>query len=341
MKKIMSTAPLITIGILNWNGSHLLRKFLPDVVRCTPSDKACIVVIDNGSTDDSIEVVEREFPSVKLLKFSENYGFAKGYNQALAQCETPYYCLLNSDVAVTEGWLDAPLAMLEANARLAAVQPKIRSFHHPSQFEYAGAAGGFIDHLGYPFCRGRVFDTIEEDKGQYDTEASIFWASGACLFIRRHAYLQVGGLDERFFAHMEEIDLCWRWLRSGYEVRYTPNSTIYHLGGATLSTSNARKVYLNFRNNLLMLYKNLPRAHAKKLLPKRMLLDGLSAGMYLVKGKSRFAWAIYKAHRDFRKMKQHYTPPLAPPVQLSSVYPHSIVWQYFFLGKRHFSDLKP
>ena len=326
------------IVILNWNGKELLQQFLPSVVAHTT--EAAVYVVDNASSDDSVAFLQENFPMVSVVQNPTNLGYAGGYNYALQHISADVYCLLNSDVRVTEGWLK-PILPLFDNPAVAMVQPKIRDAKNPAYFEYAGAAGGYIDKYGFPYCRGRVFDRVEEDKGQYDTEASIFWASGACLFVRRDAYLQVGGLDERFFAHMEQIDLCWRWLRSGYEVRYTPNSTIYHLGGATLSTSNARKVYLNFRNNLLMLYKNLPRKQAKRLLPKRMLLDGLSAGMYLVKGKSRFAWAIYKAHRDFRKMKQHYTPPITPPVQPSSVYPHSIVWQYFFLGKRHFSDLKP
>ncbi|MCI6153591.1 MAG: glycosyltransferase family 2 protein [Bacteroidales bacterium] len=337
----MNSTPLLTVGILNWNGAALLRQFLPSVLRYTPHEKARIVVIDNGSSDDSLEVMRQEFPNVEVLSLDQNHGFAGGYNLAIKQCNTPYYCLLNSDIEVTEGWIDAPLALLEAHHELGAVQPKIRSYHRRSAFEYAGAAGGFIDYLGYPFCRGRLFDFTEEDHGQYDTEIPIFWASGAALFVRREAYLSVGGLDEMFFAHMEEIDLCWRLYNKGYKLVYTPHSLVYHVGGASLSSSNAKKVYLNFRNNLLMLYKNLPPKEGERLIQKRMLLDGLSAIMYLVKGKIKFAKAIYQAHQDFKRMRIYYPPLASQPSEIPSqlIYRRSIVWHYFVLRKKRFSDL--
>lgn len=333
--------PLITVGILNWNGVELLKQFLQTVIDCTPCDVARIVVIDNGSTDDSLEFLATHFAhtSVEVLSLGANYGFAGGYNRAIREADTPYYCLLNSDVEVTPGWLDAPLKLLQADSSIALVQPKIRSFKQRDCFEYAGAAGGWVDYLGYPFCRGRLFDTVEQDRGQYDEASPIFWASGAALFVRTALYQAVGGLDERFFAHMEEIDLAWRMHQAGYTAYYAPDSVVYHVGGASLQMGSPKKVYLNFRNNLLMLYKNLPLQEGKRLIRKRKWLDGLSALFFLLQFNFRGVAAIAQAHRDYRKMRQHYTPQIDKNRTQRLLYPHSIVWQYFVCRKKYYSQL--
>lgn len=330
--------PLITVAILNWNGAKLLQQFLPSVVRNSPQNIARVVVIDNGSSDNSLSLVGENFPSVQLLAFPNNAGFAGGYNRAIPQFTTPYVCLLNSDVEVTEGWLDAPLELLNNNPMLVAVQPKICSYYARSSFEYAGAAGGCLDKYAYPYCRGRIFNAVEADYGQYNTEQPIAWASGAALFIRRDSFLEVGGFDENFFSHMEEIDLAWRLNRLGYSICYTPNATVYHVGGATLSASNAQKTYLNFRNNLVMIYKNLPPKLAKPILRMRWWLDRISALFFFLQGKTSFARAVLQAWRGYKAMKPCYTPPLLQsPCHILA--PYSIVWQHFVLGKKTFSAL--
>ena len=259
MNKIrnMSNIKKVAVVILNWNGEALLEQFLPSVIAHTPPEQADVIVADNGSTDGSIPMLRAKFPDVRLIQFSRNYGFAEGYNRAMAETEADYVVLLNSDVEVTPGWLDEPIDMLDANERMAAVQPKILAYADRQRFEYAGAAGGWIDSYGYPFCRGRILHITETDTGQYDTPTDIFWASGACAVMRRSAYLHVGGLDAAFFAHQEEIDLCWRLKARGYRICYAPHSTVYHVGGATLHAENPRKTFLNFHNNLLMIYKNM------------------------------------------------------------------------------------
>lgn len=294
--------------ILNWNGEKLLRKFLPSVVDNTQSPEVEIVVVDNGSTDDSLELLCREFPNVKLISFDENYGYSGGYNRAINEVDSEFVVLLNSDVQTPRGWWQPLLRFMDKNPDVGACQPKIRSFRNKKMFEYAGAAGGLLDRYGYPYCRGRLFDKIEYDLCQYDDgPTDIAWASGACLMVRRDAYQKVGGLDELFFAHMEEIDLCCRMHNQGYRVCVVPDSFVYHLGGATLAQGDPKKTYLNFRNNLLLLHKNLPEKIGKKLLFKRRLMDTLAFLMYVVQFDFENANAILKAHSDFKKMKKNYT----------------------------------
>ena len=255
----------ISIVILNWNGEEMLRAFLPSVLVCSSGRDVEVCVADNGSTDASCAMLEEEFPIVRLIRLDENYGFAEGYNRALSQIDAEYVILLNSDVEVTPDWLQPLTEFMDNHPEVAACQPKIMSYKKRDTFEYAGAAGGFIDKLGYPFCRGRIFDVVEKDEGQYDTPLPVFWATGAALMIRLDVYKQVGGLDGRFFAHMEEIDLCWRLRSRGYGIYCIPQSEVYHVGGATLKKENPRKTFLNFRNNLLMLYKNLPEKELKSV----------------------------------------------------------------------------
>lgn len=296
----------IAVIILNWNGEKLLKEFLPHVIATTPQDLADIIVVDNGSTDGSLRLLADEFPEVEVISYNENYGYAEGYNRAIADTGRPYSVLLNSDAAPCDGWLQPLYDYMEAHPATGAVQPKILSYSDPTRFEYAGAAGGFIDRNGYPYCRGRLFDTVEEDHGQYDETAQIFWATGACLMVRSELYLRVGGLDKEFFAHMEEIDLCWRILLAGYDIAAISASRVMHLGGGSLPASNPRKTYLNFRNNLLLLHKNLPRRKGKRILLLRRLADTLAFGMNLLKGDVPNAKAILKAHSDFRKMRKEY-----------------------------------
>ena len=293
--------------ILNWNGLELLKKFIPAASRFTVCDTADLVVADNGSDDGSVQWLRESHPEVKVIELGENYGFAEGYNRAVEKTGYEYVTLLNSDVEVTEGWWKPILSFLESNPDVGAVQPKILSYRNKEYFEYAGAAGGYLDSLGYPYCRGRLFDAVEKDKGQYDGEpADVAWASGACLTMPRRVYVEAGGLDARFFAHMEEIDLCCRVARMGLRVCAISDSKVYHVGGASLSQGNPRKTYLNFRNNLLLLHKNLPRRRGRRVLLLRRLADTLAFGMFLVKGDLANAKAVLKAHRDFRGMRRLY-----------------------------------
>ncbi len=290
----------LAIVILNWNGSAMMKKYLPSVVK--NSSEAQVIVADNASTDDSLEVLAKEFPTVRTIVLDKNWGFAEGYNKALAQIEAEYYLLLNSDVRVEEGWLDAMVEYMRQNPDVAACQPKLLSDANPKLFEYAGACGGFIDRYGYPYCRGRVFNTVEADRGQYDTVMEVLWASGACLMIRSEDYWKAGGLDSRFFAHNEEIDLCWRLNIMGRRVVCVPKSRVYHLGGGTLPKGNPRKTYLNFRNNLTMLYKNLPDSELKKVMTMRRYLDYLAAVQMLILGRSLGDFkAVLRARHDFQK----------------------------------------
>lgn len=299
-----------SVIILNWNGAEMLRRYLPSVIENTPD--AEVIVADNGSTDNSLQILAEEFPSVRTIVLDKNYGFAEGYNRAIsmlisgckAGSEPESVVLLNSDVETPEGWLQPLLAYLEAHPDVAAVQPKIHSWKNRAFFEHAGAAGGYINALGYPYCRGRVLWKVEEDKGQYDTVADIHWTSGACMVVRTKVYTDLGGLDAAFFAHMEEIDLCWRMRNAGWKLACVPQSTVYHLGGGSLSYDNPHKNYLNHRNNLLMIYKNHP--HRGIVLFIRFFLDYAAAFLYLLQRHPRSAQAVFQARRDYHRMKKVY-----------------------------------
>ena len=335
-----NTKPVAVI-ILNWNGEKLLRKFLPAVVENNDSNISELIVADNGSTDGSIALLEREFPSVKILKFDENYGFAEGYNRALRLVDNKYVVLLNSDVATTPGWDTELFDFMESQPDVAACQPKILSYEKPGSFEYAGASGGFIDRNGYPYCRGRIFSTCETDEGQYDDPLEIMWASGAALMVRRDIYLQCGGLDPRFFAHMEEIDLCWRMKLKGYRIFAVPSASVYHLGGGSLPAENPRKTYLNFRNNLLMLHKNLPDSCRRSFLFKRRLLDTVAWAKYMATFDFPNASAIIKAHRDFAKMREDYKEhPAANLLRTDRESNRNIILDYYLRGRKTFSSLR-
>ncbi|MDD6209679.1 MAG: glycosyltransferase family 2 protein [Bacteroidales bacterium] len=331
-----------SIILLNWNGKELLEHFMPSVMKCCAADNVRIVVADNASTDDSVSFLKENYPSVKILAFDRNYGFAEGYNKAIEIIDSDFVVLLNTDVEVTEGWLSAPLDLLLRNPEIAAVQPKIRSFRARGFFEYAGAAGGFMDKWGYPFCRGRLFSTIEKDKGQYDNECELFWASGACMFLRRSCFLEAGGFDASFFAHQEEIDLCWRLKNKGYKIFYTPDSIVYHMGGATLDSSNPRKTFLNFRNNRLMLYKNLAKNDRRRVFFVRYWLDAAAAMAFLFSGKVADAWAVFRAYVVFNKDKKTYNDngiTKYPLKKFLQVYQKSIVFSYYLKRKKRFTDL--
>lgn len=299
----------LAVIILNWNGVELLKRFAPDAMRFTVSPRADLIVADNGSTDSSVAWLRENLPDVRIIELDKNYGFAEGYNRAVEECaDYRYVLLLNSDVRVTPDWTLPLLDFMDANPDCGACQPKIRSLAAPEYFEYAGAAGGYLDKLGYPYCRGRLFESLEKDEGQYDdAPADVCWASGAALMVRTDLYIRCGGLDARFFAHMEEIDLCCRINGIGFRVCCVPGSAVYHLGGGSLPKGDAKKVYLNFRNNLLLLHKNLPRAVGKRKLLVRRLCDTLAFFMFLATGKWSSAGAVVRAHRDFAKMRRLYT----------------------------------
>ncbi len=328
----------IAVVILNWNGRSLLEEFLPSVVR--HSKEATVYLADNASTDDSINYVISTFPEIQIIQNNSNGGYAKGYNDALVKINADIYCLLNSDVEVTKDWLAPIIKTFQESDTIAAIQPKILDYKRKTHFEYAGAAGGFIDKFGYPYCRGRIFDTLEEDIKQYDDTTSIFWASGACLFIRKKIFEDVGKLDEDFFAHQEEIDLCWRIQNYGYKIMYVGASTVYHLGGATLDTMNPQKTYLNFRNSLYLLLKNVPGKKLLFLILIRLILDGLAGVKFLVEGKFSHFFAIPRAHYSFylnfntfiKKRKK-----LSKTGKYYSIF--SVVWQYFILKRKHFNQL--
>ncbi|WP_340155819.1 glycosyltransferase family 2 protein [uncultured Winogradskyella sp.] len=324
----------LAVVILNWNGKALLQQFLPSVLKY--SDDAVIYVADNASTDDSVAFVSETFPTVKVINNNENGGYAKGYNDALKHVEEPLICLVNSDIEVTENWLQPIIAEFNTEDTTAIIQPKILDFKDKTHFEYAGAAGGFIDKYGYPYCRGRIFDTTEEDKGQYNDIKAIFWASGACFFIKNSVYKELEGFDESYFAHMEEIDLCWRAFNNNYNTKYIGTSTVYHVGGATLSNTNPRKTYLNFRNSLFTLLKNTDSNLLYKIWV-RMVLDGVAGVRFLFQLKPAFLVAILKAHFSFyvnlpRLLKQRKQLPKRPGYYESS----SIVWSYFIKKRTTF-----
>lgn len=335
----------VSVVILNWNGVEMLQRFLPKVVEYSQGEGVEICVADNASTDASCAWVTETFPNVRLITLDTNYGFAEGYNRALQQVEAEYVVLLNSDVEVTPHWLDAMIDYMDAHPEVAACQPKIRSERNKEYFEYAGAAGGFIDKFGYPFCRGRIFEMVEKDYGQYDTILPIFWATGASLFIRLNDYRQVGGLDARFFAHMEEIDLCWRLRSRGKQLVCIPQSVVYHVGAATLKMENPRKTFLNFRNNLLMLYKNLPKEELAKVMLVRGVLDWVATVVFLMKGDIKNARAVIQARQEFRRICPEFkalreenlaeTTVTSVPERVS----YSILWKFHIARKKVYSLL--
>ena len=335
----------VSVIILNWNGEALLEEFLPSVIANTPENLADIIVADNGSTDGSVAMLKEKFPSVQLILLNKNHGFAEGYNLAINKIDSTYTVLLNSDVEVTANWLDAPLRALEADARLAGVQPKILAQKDKKKFEYAGAAGGWIDRYGYPFCRGRVLHVVEEDYGQYDQPVDIFWASGACLFIRTEIFKREGGFDARFFAHQEEIDLCWRLRSRGYRLACTPQSVVYHVGGGTLKVESPRKTFLNFRNNLLMIYKNIPADKLQSVMRLRFLLDYLALVKFMLTGHFGNALAIIKARIAYIRLKKEYIlireENLSKRVVTSipEVFSQSLIFNFYFKGKKNFTEL--
>lgn len=332
----------VAVVILGWNGKRFLKDFLPSVVQYSAGEGYQVVYADNASRDDSVAFVKAHFPSVRIVQNKSNSGFAGGYNEALQQVKAKYYVLLNQDVEVTENWIAPVVTFLESNPNYAAAQPKLRAYHEKDAFEYAGAAGGFMDYLGFAFCRGRLFDTMEKDLGQYNDKTQIFWGSGACLFVRSEVYWAVGGLDEDFFAHQEEIDLCWRIQNASKSIWYVPESTVYHVGGGSLPQGNPRKTYLNFRNNLFLLLKNLPASRLGWTIPVRLTLDWIAILFSILKNKSGSdAKAILKAHRDFWKSftamyaKRSNVIPALP----ETVAKQSIIVQYYLQGKKKFSEL--
>lgn len=336
----------IAIVILNWNGRDMMRQFLPSVVKHS-KDEGCVIVADNGSTDGSLDMLKEEFPEVELLPLPQNYGFAEGYNKALDLVEAPYYLLLNSDVEVPDGWLRPMLDYMKQHPEVAACQPKLLSQKNKQYFEYAGAAGGFMDRYGYPFCRGRIFADVERDEGQYDTTAHLLWATGAALMVRSKDWKESGGLDGRFFAHMEEIDLCWRLRSRGRGIVCVPQSVAYHVGGASLAAGNPRKTFLNFRNNLLMLYKNLPADELKPVMRVRKWLDMVAAFKFLITGDVANFKAVYKARREFRRMLPDFEKDRQHNLQLAVDGGHglperidqSLLLLYYAKGIKRFSAL--
>ncbi|UJH67456.1 glycosyltransferase family 2 protein [Allomuricauda sp. SCSIO 65647] len=328
----------IAIIILNWNGATLLEKYLPSVVEF--STGASIYVIDNASTDGSIAFLQKEYPQITIVKNDSNGGFAKGYNDGLKHIDADIYCLLNSDVEVTKNWLEPIETAFNEHSDVAIVQPKILDLKDKSYFEYAGAAGGFIDQLGYPFCRGRIFQALEKDEGQYDDIHDIFWATGACMFIKSKVFKQLGGFDEDYFAHQEEIDLCWRAHNVGHRVLYVGHSTVYHLGGSTLSNMNPKKTYLNFRNSLFTITKNLPRRKAALIVFSRLLLDGVAAIRFVFQLKPLHSWAILRAHLSFyRQLPKMLRKREKANFILNYYATKSVVWSHFVHQVKNFNIL--
>jgi GT2 family glycosyltransferase len=334
------------IVILNWNGIEYLKRFLGATVINSISPGILIYVADNGSKDGSADWVAKNFPSIKLLRFDKNLGFAGGYNLALQQIDTEYFILLNTDIEVTEAWTKPLISFMELNQDVASCQPKIRSWIKKEHFEYAGAAGGFIDKYGYAFCRGRLFNSIEKDEGQYDTAKDVFWTSGACMIVRAEAWRRCNGFDADFFAHMEEIDLCWRFHIAGYRVSYIPEPVVYHVGGGVLPYDSPFKTYLNFRNNLFLLYKNLPDKKLHYVLFIRKLLDGVAAFFFLISGKFRDVKSVWSAHIDYYKSirslkgKREMVKKLAVKQSINTIMNKSIVFEFYIRGIRTFNKLK-
>ncbi len=329
-----------SIIILNWNGSQMLQKYLPSAVHYTTNPDYEVIVADNGSNDDSLDILSRQFPTVRRIVLDHNYGFAEGYNKAIEQIDSEYVILLNSDVEVTPQWADILIRHMDTHPDIAAAQPKIRSVNRREYFEHAGAAGGFMDVLGYPYCRGRILNHIEQDWGQYDTVTPVFWASGACMCVRTKIYKELGGLDSDFFAHMEEIDLCWRMNCRGYQLVCIPNSIVYHLGGGSLNYDSPNKTYLNFRNNLLMIYKNGTTRQVWTILAIRWILDNVAALQFLISGRLSHARAVVRARIDFLRLLPAFYPKRQKNIEQTCVaYPNtiikrSILWDYYVRGKR-------
>lgn len=335
----------VAIVILNWNGAKLLQQFLPNVLRNSNQDGIEVIVVDNASTDNSLDVLKHEFSEVRTIVLDSNYGFAGGYNEALKQVEAEYFLLLNSDVEVSYGWLNPLINAIEADKEVAAIMPKIISYKEKTNFEYAGASGGFIDKYGYPYCRGRMFDVVEKDRGEYNTLSEVFWVTGCCMLIRSSVFNEVGGFDSDFFAHQEEIDLCWRMKNRGYKLLCQPESVVFHVGGASLAVGNPRKTYLNFRNNLLLLYKNLPQKNLNRTIFIRYILDGVAGVKFLFVDGWRHMWAVVRAHRDFRKMKRKFKAKRIENLNKMVVENHVemfdglILIEYYLKGKTTFSAL--
>ena len=338
----MNYSPKVSIVILNWNGQKYLEQFLPSVLAGNYTNYE-VIVADNGSVDNSVSFLEKNFPGIRLIRFTENYGFAKGYNEALKQVQSDYYCILNSDVEVPPGWLQPMVELLEKDKTIAACQPKLLSYHNKKMFEYAGGAGGWLDKYGYPFARGRVFDISEEDHGQYDQAEPIFWASGAALFIRSSVFHEMKGFDGYFFAHQEEIDLCWRIQLAGYKIYACPSSIVYHVGGGTLPKGNSLKTYLNFRNNRIMISKNMPLSKKIWVVPVRNLLDAVSAWKGLLTGDAGYFIAILRAHLAFLKWwlfhKKESVFPANKKGTLTGHLQKNMVWQHFVKKKKYFSEI--
>jgi GT2 family glycosyltransferase len=338
----LNSLPSVAVVILNWNGKHFLEKFLPSIMAST-YENFQIVVADNASGDDSISFLKVNYPNIKLIINDKNEGFAKGYNTALKQVTADYYVLLNSDVEVSPGWIGPIISLMQADENIAACQPKILSYEHQNQFEYAGASGGFIDSLGYPFNRGRIFETCENDEGQYNNSTQVFWATGAAMFVRSKLFHELNGFDDYFFAHQEEIDLCWRMQRAGYKIYVEPSSVVYHVGGGTLPMGNRKKVFLNFRNNLVMMTKNLPFTEAIWKIPYRIFLDAIAAYKFLFAGSLSMYLSIASAHFHFAGWllfgKRGKQLPSLKMQNIVPVYDGSIVWQYFIKKKRFFSEI--
>jgi hypothetical protein len=336
----------VSIVILNWNGEEFLRKYLPSVIRFSDFSWAEIVIADNGSTDNSETVVKNEFPTVKYLQLDKNYGFAEGYNRALATIDADYFLLLNSDIEVTEGWFKPLVEIMDSDDSIGACQPKIMCLNNRDTFEYAGAGGGFIDKYGYPFCRGRILNELEKDEGQYNDSGEIFWASGACMLVRAKLWRDMNGFDSDFWAHMEEIDMCWRMKNRGYKVMYAANSIVYHLGGGSLSYGNPLKIYLNFRNNLFLLYKNLPKKNFARRIFTRMILDGIAAMHFLSTGEFKAFKKVFAAHISFYKSLKAIKKKrreLLTKVKKDShneIFPNSLIWNFYIKRIKKFSELK-
>lgn len=337
----------LAIVILNWNGQKWLAQFLPNVIANSSVNDVDLIVADNGSTDTSIDFLKNYFPEVKIIDLEKNYGFAGGYNRALIQLKYEYFLLLNSDVEVTENWLNPLMKLMDQNPNIGACQPKILDYKNPDFFEYAGASGGLIDILGYPFCRGRIMNSMEKDLAQYNDVLSIFWASGACMLLRANAFFESGMFDDDFFAHNEEIDLCWRLQNLNYDIKVVPSSVVYHVGGGTLAKSNPKKTYLNFRNNLCMLYKNLPDSILFYIIFMRMILDGVAGLKFLLSRNFGDFKAVLSAHFSFyrlipkMRLKRKSILNKKSLKDLDGLYRGSIIWQYFIEKRSTFKDLKP
>jgi GT2 family glycosyltransferase len=336
----------LAIVILNWNTREFLEKFLPPLVRYSNLPGVEIIVADSRSTDGSVELMKKTFGDIRLIELDDNYGFAGGYNRALKQVEANYYLLLNSDIEVQEHWLEPLISFMDQHSQVAACSPVLRDYHQRGKLEYAGAAGGYIDRYGYPFCRGRIFGTTEEDTGLLQKPAEVFWTTGACMLIRAALFRKAGGFDEGFFAHMEEVDLCWRLKNMGYRFAVVPGTPVFHVGGGTLPKSNPFKTYLNFRNNLSLLYKNLPETSLRTTIRKRMLLDRLSALMFLARFSLKDFNAVVRAHRDFRKKRDEHrrfreekTSEITGSMH-PEIYNRSVVFDYFIAGRRRFKELR-